>query len=70
MRGNKEAEEGMDDYTVLEDWPWTFPEYQFNIGVELEDIKSIEIDPSRRMADIDRSNNVYPPESDLIFDSK
>ena len=70
MRGNKEAEEGMDDYTVLEDWPWTFPEYQFNIDVELEDIKSIEIDPSRRMADIDRSNNVYPPESDLIFESK
>jgi len=32
------------------------------IKVNLNDIKSIEIDPSQRMADIDRSNNSYPSE--------
>jgi len=69
MRGAKEAEKGMDDYTVVEDWPWTFPQYELNIDVDMDDIESIEIDPSRRMADIDRSNNVYPPESDVIFKS-
>lgn len=67
MRGEKKAEEGMDDYTVLEDWPWTFPEYELMLDVETKNIKSIEIDPSARMADINSENNIYPPIEDVIF---
>lgn len=41
-------------------WPWVFTEYVFTIDLPLDEIESIEIDASERMADIDRANNVYP----------
>ncbi len=44
---------------VTEDWPWVFPEYKLSIDRPMGDISRIEIDPSQRMADIDRSNNVW-----------
>lgn len=45
---------------VLEDWPWTNPDYSFITPFTVEEIKNIEIDPSGRMADTDRSNNILP----------
>ena len=42
--------------TVLNDWAWAYPTYTFSVSKE---IKSIEIDPSFLMADIERTNNVY-----------
>ena len=56
MRGEKPAQEGV-KWTVIQDWPWTHPYYQFEIDRPKAEILSIEIDPSRLMADIDRSNN-------------
>ena len=41
--------------TVSKDWAWAYPTYTFNVSKE---IKSVEIDASQMMADIDRSNNV------------
>lgn len=38
-------------------WPWTNPVYEITLPVDKSEIKSIEIDPSQRMADINRSNN-------------
>jgi hypothetical protein len=38
-------------------WYWVSPSYQLKIKGSLEDISTIEIDPSLRMADVDRSNN-------------
>jgi hypothetical protein len=38
-------------------WPWVNPNYKVRIGHRTEDIASIEIDPSMRMADTDRTNN-------------
>jgi len=43
------------DATVLGSWSWTSPTYTFKASKE---IKSVEIDKSQLMADIDRSNNV------------
>jgi len=40
--------------TVTEDWPWSFP--IFTLEMEKE-IKSVSIDPSQKMADVDKSNN-------------
>lgn len=60
MRGNKSAEENMDNFSVSEAWPWTFPIYELILPHNITDILSIEIDPSMRMADVDRGNNVYP----------
>ena len=45
---------------IKKDWHWTHPTYNLIIKLNLNDIKSIEIDPSQRMADVDRSNNNYP----------
>jgi len=57
MRGEKPATKG-EKRTVLGDWPWTHPNYTFSIDVNREKIQSVEIDPSIRMADVDRSNNL------------
>lgn len=39
-------------------WAWTHPTYEVELGVPLRDISTLEIDPSQRMADIDRHNNL------------
>ena len=59
MRGEKAAENEDIPYQVLPDWAWTHPVYQFVLEVDAERIKSVEIDPSRRLADLDRQNNVF-----------
>lgn len=41
------------------DWPWVFPDYQLQLDVPLSDIIRIEVDPSGRMADVDRDNNIW-----------
>lgn len=58
MRGEKKTENASIGFTVLEDWPWTHPTYQFTIPRSKSEISRIEIDPSGRMADIYRKNNV------------
>jgi hypothetical protein len=56
MYGIKPAE---DDTPRIfpQEWKWTDPEYYFTINRNIGDIRSIEIDPSQRMADVNRSNN-------------
>lgn len=41
-----------------EEWRWTHPTYVLEIKSKLTEFKKIEIDPSQRMADVDRRNNV------------
>ena len=57
MRGDKPTESPNDNYVVLEDWPWTHPDYEFVIPFKMKKIKSIMLDPSNRLCDADRSNN-------------
>ncbi|MEX0661431.1 MAG: M1 family metallopeptidase [Balneolaceae bacterium] len=59
--GEKENEFDV-EREVAEDWPWVFPEYELSIDRPVGDISRIEIDPSQRMADIDRSNNGWEAE--------
>jgi len=42
---------------VYEPWKWTSPTYTFTVNRKLLDMKIVEIDPSQRMADVDRKNN-------------
>jgi len=56
MYGAKPAETAI-PFTVHEPWKWTHPEYSFTINKAVRDIKSIEIDPSMRLADVSRVNN-------------
>lgn len=62
MRGAKTSENG-ESYIVLKDWYWTHPTYEANIEGK---VKSVEIDPSGRMADMDLENNTYGiPKKDI-----
>ena len=42
---------------LTQDWPWVYPTLTISLKRELDTIKSIEIDPSKRMADIQVENN-------------
>jgi hypothetical protein len=57
MRGEKAQENKDQTWTVLPDWKWTHRSYKFEIDVPMEKIKSLEIDPTYRMADTDRESN-------------
>jgi aminopeptidase N len=41
---------------IKKDWAWAHPTYSFDTTKE---IKSIQIDPSGLMADVDKTNNIY-----------
>lgn len=56
MYGIKPAE-GPTPRIVHPEWRWTHPEYSFPITHSIQDIRSIEIDPSQRLADVNRGNN-------------
>ncbi len=60
MMRNEKAKESETKRILLEDWPWPYPFYEVGVPVKDRTIQKIEIDPSGRLADIDRSNNVYP----------
>ncbi len=59
MRGEKKDEMVYGQRVVMPDWAWTHPVYQLNLPIDVKKIEKIEIDPSLRMADIDRENNVW-----------
>lgn len=44
--------------TIHEEWKWTHPTYTVKFDRKLTDLKEAEIDPSQRMADIERKNNL------------
>nr|WP_139957753.1 M1 family metallopeptidase [Flavicella sediminum] len=52
MRGEKAT-----SAKLLPDWSWVLPNYSF---VTTKDVVKAEIDVSKRMADIDEKNNVWP----------
>ena len=57
MYGEKPAENDSIPRKVYEAWHWTSPTYTIQTNRPLTDITVAEIDPSQRMADIDRKNN-------------
>ena len=59
MRGNKTKEDAGAKYTVAEDWPWTNPVYELVLDRPLKEVKKVQIDPSYRLADVDRENNLF-----------
>lgn len=59
MRGEKMKDGKLDFKTAASDWPWTHTNYELVLPMKAKKITKIEIDPSQRMADMDRENNVY-----------
>jgi hypothetical protein len=56
MYGSKNADDPI-TRIVHQEWRWTHPEYVLTTSRQINQIKSIEIDPSQQMADLNRSNN-------------
>ena len=56
MFGSKPAEDSM-QRKVYAPWKWTHPSYIIEFDKRLSDLKAVEIDPTQRMADVDRKNN-------------
>jgi aminopeptidase N len=59
MRGTKANETPELSRTTTTDWVWTEPKYAFIMSEDLKNIAKVEIDPTGRMADIVRTNNVW-----------
>ena len=56
MYGDKPAENNY-PRVIEKEWQWVAPEYKVVINHPVSEIKEIEIDPSQRMADVNRVNN-------------
>jgi hypothetical protein len=57
QRGNKPEEKGMPSRVMTVRWPWTNYSQSVELDRPISEIKSVEIDPSLRMADVNRENN-------------
>lgn len=57
MFGEKKAE-NTTQRIVHEEWRWTHPTYVIEFKKRLTDLKEAEIDPTKRLADIERRNNL------------
>jgi hypothetical protein len=57
MYGAKPNEDSRIPRVVHDYWAWTNRTYDVEVDVPLSEIATLEIDPSQRMADMDRSNN-------------
>jgi aminopeptidase N len=61
MRGEKmEFDQDNHVLEVLPDWHWVHPVYEFEVNFPFSRLRQIKIDPERRIADMDRSNNDWP----------
>lgn len=59
MFGSKPNEDAKMQRVVHDYWPWTNRTYEVEVNMPLSEIRSAEIDPSERMADMNRGNNVF-----------
>jgi aminopeptidase N len=57
MYGAKPNEDNSIPRVIHDYWAWTNPTYEVEVDLPMSEIKTLEIDPSLRMADINRSNN-------------
>ncbi|MGJ8715238.1 MAG: M1 family metallopeptidase [Maribacter stanieri] len=62
MRGEKANPYDGIERTVIDDWAWAYPTYDFVINKPMSSIKAIVLDPSQLMADVDLENNVWQAE--------
>ncbi len=45
---------------LLKPWPWTHPKHELVLEIPFKSVTSVTIDPVGEMADLQKSNNVYP----------
>ena len=59
MRGVKDNPYPNIKRTIIEDWPWAYPTFEFVVEKPLNSVKAVVIDPSQLMADINLENNIW-----------
>ena len=64
MRGEKEKPEYASNWIQIPDWAWAHKKYSFEIDHKLDSILSIDINPTRLIADTDESNNIFMSNND------
>ena len=57
MYGQKQNEDTSVPRFTYEAWKWTHPTYVIETNKKLKDFSIVEIDPSLRLADVERKNN-------------
>lgn len=67
MRGAKAANGYKGKWTVLPDWTWVEEVYVLELPAAAKNITNVAIDPSGKLADIDRSNNSIDLGEDIQF---
>lgn len=65
-RGNR----NLKNEILMDPWYWVNPNYSFEIDADTQEIVSVVIDPTLRMADINFDNNSYSPGSDEKLEIK
>ena len=65
MYGAKPIEDKSVTRKVYEPWHWTSETYIISTAKKLFDFTAVEIDPSQRMADVERRNNKLEPKWQL-----
>jgi hypothetical protein len=58
MYGQKPAEDNSIIRSAHEEWRWTHPTYVFESSRKIFDLSEVNIDPTQRLADIDKRNNL------------
>jgi hypothetical protein len=58
MYGQKPSEDNTIKRFVNDEWRWTHPTYTFETSRKILDISEVQIDPSQRLADIEKANNI------------
>ena len=59
LRGEKPQPEYATEWTVLPDWGWANPDYNFEIDINKKDISRVEINARQRMFEDDMDNNFW-----------
>jgi hypothetical protein len=58
MYGSKSAENKNETTFIENEWKWTHPTYTVSVNKKLTTLVKAEVDPSKRMADVERKNNL------------
>ncbi|MFL2628871.1 MAG: M1 family metallopeptidase [Candidatus Marisimplicoccus sp.] len=64
MRGEKKKPEYASNWIQIPDWSWANKKYSFEIDHRLDTILSIDLNPTRLIADTDESNNTFISNND------
>ncbi|MDH5599103.1 MAG: M1 family aminopeptidase, partial [Cyclobacteriaceae bacterium] len=59
MRGSKKIENTDIPRVDMDNWPWTNETYTMELPFEIDSIESMEIDTSKRLADVKPENNMW-----------